>query len=130
MKKILISALLVIIFIGIFTLYTVYTENKLINKITLEKMDITSLKDGTYIGQYNTKIIDVEVSVTIKTSLITDITILKHHNGKGAKAEIILESVVDKNSLEVDIISGATASSKVILKAIEQALLEARRESL
>ena len=42
----------------------------------------------------------------------------------GNKAETIVDDVVDKQTLDVDTVSGATVSSKVILKSIENALLK------
>jgi uncharacterized protein with FMN-binding domain len=50
---------------------------------------------------------------------------LKHVNGKGTAAESIPETVVEKQTLQVDSVSGATYSSKVILLAIETALKNA-----
>lgn len=50
------------------------------------------------------------------------IDLVKHNHGKGASAEIITDKVTEAQSLDVDIVSGATSSSKVILKAIEDAL--------
>lgn len=47
---------------------------------------------------------------------------LEHQNGLGKKAGIINKSVIDNQTLKVDSVSGATVSSKVILKAIENAL--------
>jgi uncharacterized protein with FMN-binding domain len=47
---------------------------------------------------------------------------LEHRNGQGEAAEVIPQMVVDAQSLQVDAISGATFSSKVILLAIEDAL--------
>jgi len=46
---------------------------------------------------------------------------------KGKPAEAIVDSVVAAQSLQVDIVSGATLSSKCILKAIEVALESAPR---
>jgi len=37
-------------------------------------------------------------------------------------AELITDMVIDSQSLKVDVVSGATYSSKIILKAIENAL--------
>ena len=54
--------------------------------------------------------------------MIKEIELKKHDNGQGFPAEIIPGKVVEAQSLEVDIVSGATYSSKVILKAIENAL--------
>ncbi len=44
----------------------------------------------------------------------------------GQPAEAIIEDVVEDQSLDVDSVSGATYSSRVILKAIEATLIEAR----
>ena len=40
----------------------------------------------------------------------------------GEKAEVIIDKVMAEQSLEVDVVSGATLSSKCILNAIENAL--------
>jgi uncharacterized protein with FMN-binding domain len=55
------------------------------------------------------------------------IELVKHKNGRGGPAEIIPIKVVEAQSLDVDIVSGATSSSKVILKAIENALNSASK---
>lgn len=51
-----------------------------------------------------------------------DIEILKHRNGKGKKAEVIIDDVIKEQSLLVDAVTGATISSRAIFKAIEDAL--------
>jgi len=55
--------------------------------------------------------------------LISDIRLIKHINGQGGAAESIIPEVIAAQSIEVDAITGATYSSEVILKAIEQSLL-------
>jgi uncharacterized protein with FMN-binding domain len=55
--------------------------------------------------------------------MIKKIEIVRHLNGQGKPAEVIPDRVIEMQSLDVDIISGATYSSKVILKAIENALI-------
>ena len=67
-----------------------------------------------------------KVSVTVKDNKITDITLLNHKNERGKPAEVIPEKVLKAQSLQVDTISGATNSSKVILKAIENALMSGK----
>ncbi|MBA7580983.1 hypothetical protein ES708_22882 [subsurface metagenome] len=54
--------------------------------------------------------------------IIAGIELVKHRSGQGAPAEMIASKVVEAQTLEVDVVSGATYSSKVILKAIENAL--------
>ena len=52
---------------------------------------------------------------------------MEHVNGQGSGAERIPATVVEKQTLQIDMVSGATYSSKVILKAIENALLNASK---
>lgn len=44
------------------------------------------------------------------------------NNGLGSTAESIVNDVVQEQSLDIDIVSGATVSSKCILKAVENAI--------
>ena len=106
----------------------VYTENleKLANA-AIRDIDITALADGIYTGGYSMFPVSAEVRVTVKGQRITGIELLEHNNGRGAPAEVIPSCVVEAQSLDVDAVSGATYSSKVILKAIENALEGAER---
>lgn len=90
----------------------------------VSNIDINKVADGTYLGSAKNEIIKVKVRVTIKDRNIINIDILKHDNGLGKKAEIIIDDVTAKQSLEVDTISSATYSSNIILKAIENALMK------
>ncbi|QTX33854.1 FMN-binding protein [Aminithiophilus ramosus] len=63
--------------------------------------------------------------VTVEGGVVTAIDLLRHENGRGEKAEIVVDRVLAAQSLRVDAVSGATGSSKVILKAIERALKKA-----
>lgn len=90
----------------------------------VQAIDLSKLSDGSYSGAYSVFPVDVEVTVEVSANKIVNITIDKHVNGKGMPAEEIVNTVVKQQSLDVDMISGATYSSKVILKAIEHALLK------
>jgi uncharacterized protein with FMN-binding domain len=94
--------------------------------LKISDMDLMKLDDGTYTGSYEVFPVAVEVSLDIKNHKITEIKLLKHTNGQGTPAEVILEKVIEAQSLDVDIVSGATYSSKVILKAIENAMNNAQ----
>lgn len=85
-------------------------------------VDLSRVEDGTYTGEYSVYPIIVNVRVTVEDYAITDIQLLKHQNGKGRAAESIPGEVVRTQSLQVDAVSGATYSSKVILLAIADAL--------
>ena len=90
--------------------------------IEIENIDLQQVSDGEYTGEYDAILVKVTVKVVVKNHTIETIELLQHNNGKGGDAEVIPGNVVKAQSLQVDTISGATASSKVILEAIELAL--------
>jgi len=90
--------------------------------VNIVELDISTLEDGVYQGEYTLSPVTVLVEVKVVDHQIDEIIILKHDNMFGKKAEVITEKIVDEQSLDVELISGATVSSKTILKAIEIAL--------
>ena len=87
--------------------------------------DLTSISDGIYHGNFNMSSTSVKATldVIVQNHQIININILEHYCSPiGKKAEIIIDSIIEHQSLDVDIISGATASSKTLLKAVENAL--------
>ncbi|PKM62465.1 MAG: FMN-binding protein [Firmicutes bacterium HGW-Firmicutes-21] len=96
--------------------------------VNIDEVDLSKLADGTYNGSYKAFPVEAEVNVTVKDNQITGIQLVRHNNGKGGGAEAILSEVVEKDSIMVDAVTGATYSSKVILKAIENALNNAPNE--
>lgn len=95
-----------------------------IKAISISNVDLSKIPDGTYLGSYDALRIVADVSVTVSNHKITDIKLLSHKNERGQRAEVIPKRVLEAQSLEIDAVSGATNSSKVILKAIENALEE------
>ncbi len=107
-----------------FALFYTYTSNQL-NKLAqtqLSEIDLAVISDGTYHGSYGSFPVIVELDVTINSHKITKILITKHDNGQGKPAEVIIDDVIEAQSLKVDVIAGATYSSKTILLAIQDAL--------
>lgn len=104
-------------------------ESNLLNLIALPVLQAMplSLADGTYEGSYSTFPIKVRVQVHVLDQRIQAISLLEHRNGQGEAAEANLKTIVANQSLAIDTVSGATYSSIVILKAVEQALAKAER---
>lgn len=126
MKKIGIVA---IIAAFVFASYnaTIYFEalgeyQEKIDNIEIGEIDLSNVADGDYTGEYNANLVYCKVIVSVKDNQIINIEIVEHHNNRGKNAEVIIDDVVSFQSLDVDTISSATNSSKVILKAIENAL--------
>ena len=93
-----------------------------VKQIPVTSPNLAEVADGVYIGEYSAGPVAVKVEVTVEGHRMTAIEIIEHQNGLGGKAEGIIEDVMDEQSLEVDAVSGATVSSKCILKALEDAL--------
>jgi uncharacterized protein with FMN-binding domain len=123
-RRAFIIILIIIVIVLVGSGGKIYLESNLKNVANAEitQMDLSKTKDGIYSGSYNVFPIMVEVKVTINNHAITKIELVKHVNGQGKPAEVITEKVIETQSLQVDVVSGATYSSKVILKAIENAL--------
>lgn len=93
-----------------------------IQSITVTGMDAAGKADGTYTGSCDVGYISARVTVEVKDEKIDKITLDEHHNERGKKAESLIKHVIQTQRTNVDTITGATNSSKVIEKAIENAL--------
>jgi uncharacterized protein with FMN-binding domain len=86
--------------------------------------DMETIPDGVYQGYYDLKGSPVKVTldVTVQNHYISAVNIVKHICSPiGKKAETITKTIIEKQSLNIDVVSGATGSSKAILKAVENA---------
>ena len=111
-------AIIILSFIGII----LGKMKKQLEQIDTSTVDISQVADGIYMGESETELVKVAVNVTVKDGKIENIDILKHECGKGKPAERIIESIIQKNNVEVDAVSGATVSSRVIQDAVRIAL--------
>ena len=93
-----------------------------IRRLVVSDVSPTAVRDGTYKGEQINEPITAEVEVRVKDGAIEAIKVLDHGHGPGHGADAIVDRVIAAQSLKVDVVSGATASSKVMLKAIETAL--------
>ncbi len=122
---------LLIFFLGLFVVLIVFavvfvnmTQRSLekLNDTPINMPDLMNIEDGEYTGRYRVFPVMAEVVVKVRDHQITEIVLVEHNHGRGYDGEAIIDTVVEQQSLDVDVISGATYSSKVILLAIEDAL--------
>lgn len=90
--------------------------------LTFDEIDLTKVDDGVYEGQCDTGVVRARVQVTVRDHQMESIELLEHENGRGTPAEAILGQMVQEQTTAVDAVSGATCSSKVIRKAVENAI--------
>ncbi|EMS73218.1 FMN-binding protein [Ruminiclostridium cellobioparum] len=110
------------IFFGLRYYMQLQEYKKRIEGIVISRVDLSNVRDGSYRGSFDAIFVGAEVVVQVKNHTIERIDLVKHKNERGAKAEAIVDKIISEQSVTVDVISGATNSSKVILKAVENAL--------
>ena len=101
---------------------SVHDYKEKVANIIFKTVELENVADGVYKGKCETGIVNAQVCVRVIDHAITDIELIKHDNGKGASAESILDDMILDQTTDVDAVSGATCSSKVIRKAVENAL--------
>ena len=125
-KKVVLLVVMLLLLIGlvwgIIYLKSVADYKQAVKETTFEEINISDIYDGVYIGEYDVNFIYAKVEVTVQNGEITNINILEHRHERGKTAEVITDSIVDEQKIDVDAISGATNSSTVIKKAVENAL--------
>lgn len=87
--------------------------------------DLGRISDGRYLGDYDASLVKAAVAVEVADGRMTWIEILSHDcSPVGRKAEALVPRVLAAQSLAVDVVAGATGSSRTLLKALEAALLK------
>ena len=106
--------------------------------IVVEDVDFGRLKDGVYVGEYvGTKdhLRDTKVQATVKGGQLEKVDVTGGALAQKQQQEIrggqtlqsLFDRVIQKRSLQVDAISGATITTKTHLKALENALDQAEK---
>lgn len=123
MKKIL--ALLLIIVIAVSLAGCNAAESSGANETADGKT--TQIKDGVYEGVGFGKGGEIKVEVTIKEDAITEIKTVSHNETPGFDNAIedLTEKIISENTLDVDIVSGCTLTSKGFKEAVNAALTSA-----
>lgn len=90
-----------------------------------------SYTPGTYEGEAIGRNGPVKVQVTVAKDRIESIRVVSHNESAGlsdAPINTLPKTIVDKQSLVVDVFSGATFSSKAVIGAVENALKKATKD--
>ena len=125
-KKIILSIVIfiftIVLIVGAVYLKNVADYKQAVKETTFDEINISDVSDGVYIGEYDVNFIYAKVEITVQNGEITDIIILEHRHEHGKAAETVINEIVDEQRIDVDAVSGATNSSIVIKKAVENAL--------
>jgi len=107
---------LAMVIIGVVFNWQVNRPEK-IPQINLQPFD--NLEDGVYVGREGY----VGLEVEILDGRIIEIRIVQNRSDRYARsAEALTERIVEAQSLDVDVITGATATSESIVAAVKAAI--------
>ena len=95
---------------------------KTFQNLDIKDSDLTVLKDGLYTGEFGEFLVSVKADVTITKNRISELRISHQRCGKGYEASDTLNRIIKAQSPKVDAVTGATASSKAIMAAVQKAL--------
>ena len=98
------------------------------NGVLTSNISLAGLKDGTYHGDAKGFAARIITEIKIIDGRIINIEVIDHHESKGWYDEVFLKlpkEIIKKQRLDVDAISGATKTSKGLIRSIESALKKA-----
>ena len=97
----------------------------MVRQMEIQNVNINDLQDGEYIGSFSYSGFEYRVRTTVDAHRITDIEILQTRKTKHAKlAEAVVIEIINRQTPNVDAVSGATTTSKALMKAVENSLVE------
>ena len=98
-----------------------------VDLLAMQSLSTAKLRDGSYTGKAPgySETSDVEVTLTIASGKITDVTV-KHEEKIDLNAtRIIPQRIIEKQSVQVDGVTGATVTSQAIVEGAFQAMTQA-----
>jgi uncharacterized protein with FMN-binding domain len=112
----IVVAVVVLLFAGL-----VFGGMRYVRNMTVGAVDLTQVADGTYRGDFSRGRFKFSVDVVVANHRIESITSVD------AKSETevtrkISEAIVSQQTVKVDVVSGATLTTKAYSKAVENAL--------
>lgn len=110
---------------GIYAFYFFPNQKGLdaVRTMPIQNINLANMDDGSYKGEYSYGSYTYQVEVQVKKNRIEDIHVIHNRDTSYAKkAEGVIHRVLGKQALDVNAVSGATTTSKALLKAMENAL--------
>ncbi|NPV02901.1 MAG: FMN-binding protein [Brevinematales bacterium] len=100
---------------------------KEIKEMSIGTPDVSKLSNGVYHGEFHHARWNYSLEVKVQGGKIAGITYVPTDMGmKAEMSDKIIQSILDKQNLQLDTYSGATIDSKAFLKAVENALTKTK----
>lgn len=121
--KIILGFIGLIILLIISSLFVLMNGMKDVETIKVNDLNLVNLEDGSYFGSFDTTRWSNTVEVKVANHEIIEIIVLEDVMiGLEGLSNRLFENVIREQSLDVDIETGTSITSKAYLKAIENAL--------
>jgi uncharacterized protein with FMN-binding domain len=103
-----------------------------IKKMAVAKVDPSMVPDGVYHGRFSKNRWTFELEITVKDHRIVSIKDAKKGGTKLETEKDFFDkaaaAITEKQSTDIDVVSGATVHTRAFRKAVEDALVKARRQ--
>ncbi len=98
-------------------------EARRVREMPIADVDLSALPDSVYHGEFVYANFTYAVRTTVRNHRIEKIDILQNRDSRYArKAAGIIPRIVERQTPNVDAVSGATTTSKALMKAVENSL--------
>jgi uncharacterized protein with FMN-binding domain len=95
----------------------------MVRQMDIQNVDVNNISDGEYTGSFSYSGFEYKVKTILNGHKIKDIVVLHNRDTRHAKqAEGVISEILRKQTPDVDAISGATTTSKALMKAVENSL--------
>jgi uncharacterized protein with FMN-binding domain len=116
-------SLLIIVILSVGFLFMGSANLNRLRTMKINSPDLSSLNDGIYTGEFNDGGGTYFVEIEIKNHIISHLNLRTSRRSSYVDyARPVIGRIVEKQTLTVDAITGATTTSKCIMKAAENAL--------
>jgi uncharacterized protein with FMN-binding domain len=117
---VIVGAVIVLLVAIAWALYTP-ALNRAADAIVLQSPIISYRYPGTYEGSATCLHVVARVRVTVSSTGVSSVELLKRPFGN---MDLLVDRIVKAGGVPVDVITGATVSSKVVMKAVDDALMK------
>jgi uncharacterized protein with FMN-binding domain len=124
---VVLGVLVLILLIGVLQFNKQYKE--LLKEVEIEyalidTIDMSQIDDGEYSAQFGKIPVSIDLKVVVKDHKIQMVKVLEQSSGPDHEALETIDRIITKQQPKVDIVSGATTSSRVIMIAVYKALIK------
>lgn len=133
MKKGLTIILSIVIVIAVIVLVGILSFKKQYDQLLVDvdreyalirDLDLNKVEDGEYSYRFGKIPVYAEVNVIVEDHQIMSISMVEQSSGPGYEALDIIDRILIQQQADVETVTGATTSSKVIMIAVKKALTE------